>query len=385
MLNKVLSKVSSVLYKAHVFVNRQATKKPAFKPYVLQYSPTQSSIKIIHINGNFIVGGSSQLIVDIIERTSDKYLHKVIVPDYPEPLPYQPVTISKYSITQMQGLFNYLKEEKPSLVHIHYWIRNEHRYSQISLWYQAIFKMCEELKLNVIQNVNVPTQPYHSTANQHNVFVSNYVEENFNKDAATASVIYPGSDFSHFQNKNIDAFPNNSIGMVYRMDWDKLNAEAIEVFISVVKKKADVHCYIIGSGYYLEYYKKRVKEERMVDNFTFTGMVSYSKLPEYYKKFGVFVAPVHDESFGQVTPFAMSMGQAIAGYNIGALSEILGYKDTLVEYGDIGSLADVIIDLVSNVDRRIKFGHKNQARAHLNFSVEAMIDRYKQLYEACIK
>jgi glycosyltransferase involved in cell wall biosynthesis len=384
MIIKLLRKFSSLLLRLHLYINRRFKEKTSFAPYRLNYAPSTSEIKIIHVNGNFIVGGSTQLIVDIIERTSDKYSHQVIVPAYPEPIPYEPVSIYQFSIDRMVDLYKHLEKEKPALVHIHYWMT--HSFEPVSIWYATVFRMCEQLGLKVIQNINVPTEPFLSPAIVHNVYVSKYVAENYNGDNPTAlSVVYPGSDFSHFKNDDFRSLPGNSIGMVYRLDTDKLNAEAIEVFIAAVRKKPDLQCYIIGAGHYFRYYKNRVKEEQLSGNFIFTGVVSYKSLPEYYKKFAVFVTPVHAESFGQVTPFAMSMGLSVAGYDIGALSEILGDKDTLVEYGDIEGLADVIVGLVNNPEKRVKLGQFNQQRAHENFSVESMISRYEKLYEIYAK
>jgi len=389
MIKNILLKFSSLLFRVHLYINQICKEKPsptsAFVPYTLNYHPSQNNIKIIHFNGNFIIGGTSQLIVDIIERTSDRYAHKIIVPDYPEPLPYQPVSIQKFSNYEMVNLFRFLEAEKPALVHLHYWVRERQDYEWYAIWYATVFKICEELKIKVIQNINVPTKPFFNPAVVHNVFVSKYVMNNFDDNSASSTVIYPGSNFNHFQNKDINLLPQNCIGMVYRLDNDKLNADAIEVFISVVKKNPEITCYIIGGGYFLEYYKQRVAEEQLGRNFIFTGVISYSLLPEYYKKFSVFVAPVHDESFGQVTPFAMSMGLSVAGYNTGALSEILGYKDTLVEYGDIEGLANVISSLVKYPEKRIKLGEINQERAHKNFSVESMISKYRDLYAMYIK
>ena len=388
MLKNTLLKTSSFLYRAHykayTLVNRylqdDANNKD-FIPYRVKNSFSSSKVKIIHVNGNFSIGGSTQLIIDIIENLSDLYAHEVIVPKIPQPLPYQPVAIREYSVSELQQLRDYLEKERPAAVHIHYWVRMTDLYLETAIWYATIFRICEELGIKVFQNVNVPTKPFPSTSVVHNIFVSKFVSDNFSSDSETpASVIYPGSNFEHFKNDNIGDLPINNIGMVYRLDTDKLNAEAIEVFISVVKKQSNIQCYIIGAGYYFEYYNKRVAEEGLEKNFIFTGVVSYNALPEYYKKMSVFVAPVHDESFGQVTPFAMSMGLGVAGYNTGALSEILGSTKYLVEYGRIESLADVIIDLVN--DRRVLLeqGFENQKRAHANFSVESMVNQYRELY-----
>ena len=393
MLKSIFLKSSSLLYRAHskvyVLLNQYLKEgvqgERNFKPYILKKIPFVSKTKIIHLNGNFLVGGTSQLIIDIIENTSDEYSHKIVVPEFPNPLPYQPVDIYKYSLYELEELYNFLKKEQPAAVHIHYWIREAKqakKFNWAAAWYEKVFAICEDLKIDIIQNVNVPTAPYHSSAVIHNVFVSNFVLENFNNSQVPASVIYPGSNFSHF--KNADTLPDKCIGMVYRLDPDKLNPEAIEVFISAVKRQSDIICYIIGDGYYLDYYQQRVAEEKLEKNFVFTGVVSYSSLPDYYKKISIFVAPVHDESFGQVTPFAMSMGLCVAGYDTGALSEILGSKETLVEYGRIETLADVIVALVNNPEKRAELGKLNQFRTHNNFSVETMISQYQELYSRLI-
>ena len=380
MIRKFLRKFSSLLLKIHLYIDRNYKEKTNFAPYILKQGPAGSHTKIVHINGNFVIGGSTQLIVDIIERTSGKYSHLVVVPAHPDPLPYQPVSIYRFAIGELTGLYEFLKEQRPALVHIQYWVREMHRYRDFSLWYTGVFRMCEELDLKVIQNINVPTHPYKSPAVVHNVFVSNYVMDNFNDSAVKASVIYPGSDLSHFSHNN-HTQSASGIGMVYRLDTDKLDKDAIEIFITAVKKKPGLKCYIIGGGYYFNYYKKRVKEEGLSSQFQFPGYVSYDSLPGYYKKMAIVVAPVHDESFGQVTPFAMSMGLCIAGYDTGALPEILGYKDTLVRYGNIEELADKIIDLVNNEEKRLQLGQINRHRAQEKFSVEKMITEYEKLYE----
>ena len=190
-----------------------------FRPRVVRYPDKRGIKKIVHVIGNFIVGGSSQLVVDIIEGTSDEYVHKIVVPYTEEQLAYQPVDIRAFSITELRELSAWLEDENPDFVHIHYFVRPSDKHSDGALWYETVFKICEELGLKVIQNVNVPTQPHPSLAVIHNVFVSEYVRREFNNVGTESSVIYPGSDFSHFQNEDIDRLPEKSIGMVYRLGY----------------------------------------------------------------------------------------------------------------------------------------------------------------------
>jgi glycosyltransferase involved in cell wall biosynthesis len=386
MLPRLIKKFSSLLYRIHVWLEKQFQGKTSFTPYPVRSATSLSSPKIFHFNGNFVIGGSSQLIVDLVERTSPKYRHTIIVPEIPTPLPYQPLDIHPFSLDEMNKLYDFLKKEKPSLVHIHYWVRHYDRHRDFSLWYQAVFKICEELKLPVIQNINVPTKPYESGSVIHNVFVSQYVEENFNdQHEVEHSVIYPGSDMEHFSNEHLAEAPSKNIGMVYRLAPDKLDPQAIEVFINLAKKQNDILCYIIGDGQYMRHYRNRVKQEGLSKRFVFTGYVSYRDLPSYYNKLNIILAPVHDESFGQVTPFAMGMGLVVAGYDTGALSEILGSKETLVKTGDIEKLTSIVIDLINDPERLIALSKRNQQRAREIFTTEQMIRQYERLYSSYIQ
>lgn len=379
-------KVSSLFLKLHVFFDRQAKKTNSLKPYILKNEPSVSDIKIIHVIANFIIGGSTQLVVDIIERTSHKYRHKVIVPDYSDPLPYQPVDIHQFSIDEMRKMYEFLEKEKPAIVHIHYYVRESTRFEGKAFWYYGVFKVCEDLGIRVIQNVNVPTSPFISSAVVHNVYVSAYVRDHFNgNNNVRNSVIYPGSDFSHFAFDSAVSNVPDAIGMVYRLDNDKLNEESIDVFLAVVRLKPTVHCYIVGGGLYFDLYKRKVRDAGLEKNFTFTGFVSYKELPKHYQKFSLFVAPVHDESFGQVSPFAMGMGKVIAGYDTGALGEILGYKDTLVPYGNTEELASGIVALLGDPIKMKELARKNQERALETFSVETMIEKYRALYDSYLQ
>ena len=99
----------------------------------------------------------------------------------------------------------------------------------------------------------------------------------------------------------------------------------------------------------------------------------------------IFVAPVWKESFGQVAPMAMNFGLPVAGYDVGALSEILGSAETLAPVGDSQRLAAIILDLLENRRRREKLGARNRTRAQTLFSMESMVAAYRQLYRELLE
>jgi glycosyltransferase involved in cell wall biosynthesis len=123
-----------------------------------------------------------------------------------------------------------------------------------------------------------------------------------------------------------------------------------------------------------------VQEERLLNRFEFMGYIPYEKLPLQYARFKVFVAPVWQESFGQVVPFAMSMGLAVAGNRVGALAEILGDTSTLGATPD--ELVSHILRLLESRDTIDALGARNRSIARSNFSVIRTAVAYLDLYKS---
>jgi glycosyltransferase involved in cell wall biosynthesis len=169
--------------------------------------------------------------------------------------------------------------------------------------------------------------------------------------------------------------------MVYRLERDKLEASSIDPFIKVVQQRSNVKALIVGGGSLLSAFRHKVHSAGLDTRFTFTGYVPYEQLPELYARMALFVAPVWQESFGQVSPFAMHMGLPVAGYRVGALPEILGDSAMLAPPGDADALARIILDLLDDPPRQQTIGARNRARAASLFSVEAMVEQYRAIYD----
>src|SRR5262249_22978225 len=112
------------------------------------------------------------------------------------------------------------------------------------------------------------------------------------------------------------------------------------------------------------------------------GYVPYEELPLQYARFKVFVAPVWQESLGQVVPFAMRMGLAVAGYRVGAHPEIFCDSSTLG--ATPAMLVWHILSLLENRDSIDVVGARNQSIARSNFSVKRMAVAYLEVYKKMI-
>jgi glycosyltransferase involved in cell wall biosynthesis len=285
------------------------------------------------------------------------------------------LTLHEYAQPLSSTPFEHLIDHyKPSFVHIHYWGDCDQD------WYEHIFHACEAKGVPVIQNINTPVAPYASPAIRRNVYVSDYVRETFGKHDAQGMIIHPGSDLDHFSVSDLTDQSDDCIGMVYRLETDKLNSSSIDVFIKVAQLRPATRCLIVGDGSLKPIFEQMVARAGVSDQFTFTGFVPYQDLPSFYRQMSLFVAPVWKESFGQVSPFAMNMGLPIVGYSVGAIPSIIGDEKLLAQYGDSDGLAQLIIALLDDRPKRLEIGKRNHDKAQNEYSVAAMIKGYSDLY-----
>ncbi|MGH6835543.1 MAG: glycosyltransferase family 4 protein [Methylocella sp.] len=349
-----------------------------FPPAVYRVEPRQrlalaSRPRILHVIANVWVGGSTQLIVDLHNHLGHRFEMKVVTSALPAHGSHVGMAIDVVpkpgSRHLLRGIFSRFR---PHIVHVHYWGDID------DPWYRAIFEIAAEFGCPILQNINTPVAPFAGVRVDRNVFVSHSVLDQFGS-TVPASVIYPGIELDRFAPPaviNPHAF--DAIGTIYRLESDKLDKDAIELFLAIAKRRPKTRIIIIGDGSLFAHFRSRVEQEGRLSQFEFSGYVPYSELPAQLARFKTFIAPVRQESFGQVIPFAMCAGLAVAGYKIGAVPEILGDTRTLGE--TLADTVEIVAALLDDPKRIAALGERNRALALERFSVEDMAIRYFRLY-----
>lgn len=334
--------------------------------------------RIMHAIPNVYLGGSTQLIVDLFDFLGHKYEMQVMTSALPAGQRHEGMIIHELrEPTTVEAIYDLLTKFQPDVVHVSYWGDVD------TPWYDKVFAAASRYGCKIIENVNTPVVPYRQPDIVRFIYVSEYVRREFGSNSPHEIVIHPGIDLERFAPPtNIDLDAANSVGMVYRLEPDKLNIGSIEPLIQVVKARPRTRVVIVGNGSLFEPFLQRVTAAGVRDNFVFTGYVPYSELPAYYRMFRIFVAPVWKESFGQVAPFAMNMGMAVAGYNVGALSEILGYEDTLGS--SVEECARKIVELLDSPAQAEHYGRLNRERAQAHYAIEAMCRAYDRVYRSAL-
>ncbi|GAB4064609.1 glycosyltransferase family 4 protein [Ancylobacter sonchi] len=338
--------------------------------------------KVLHVIPNLNIGGSTQLVIDLIEYLGLENEMQILTAKLPAG--GAPVGAIAHLVplgSRAPAFAHVLDAFAPELVHVQYWGGSDEP------WYAEAFAALRGRGLPIIENVNTPVPPLLDPGVNAYAFVSDYVRTHFaaGLDPALAHVIHPGIDRSLFRSvpaaRAGDADVADTVVMVYRLERDKLDDASIEVLIEIARQRPATRFLVVGDGPLLDLFVQRTIETGVRANFEFTGSVPFGALPELYGRAGIFIAPVVRESFGQVVPFAMNMGLAVCGNDIGALSEILDGAETLGR--DPADTAARALALLNDADRRAALGERNRVRSAI-FGVEEMVERYAGLYEQLV-
>src|SRR5262249_4694746 len=154
---------------------------------------------------------------------------------------------------------------RPHIMHVHYWGGVDES------WYRMIFESAAQSGIPIVQNINTPVAPFNGVPINHNVFVSRSVLDQFGS-AVPASVIHPGIELYRFAPPAvIDPRALNAIGMIYRLERDKLDAGAIELFVAIAKRRPKSRVIIIGDGALFGHFRARIEQEGLLRQFECTG------------------------------------------------------------------------------------------------------------------
>jgi len=127
-----------------------------------------------------------------------------------------------------------------------------------------------------------------------------------------------------------------------------------------------------------------VRREGLTD-VVFTGYVPEEDKPRYYRTADVFCAPnTGNESFGVILLEAMATGAPVIASNIEGFAYVVGHEQEglLVPPRDASALADALVQLLGDADRRHELGRRGQEKAR-QFSwdrvSQQVLDFYRRL------
>lgn len=160
----------------------------------------------------------------------------------------------------------------------------------------------------------------------------------------------------------------------------------LSAFQIILEQINNVKLVVVGDGDMKQEYMDYVINIGMSGNVAFTGRVLDDELPNYYAAADVFVLPsIWYESFGIVLIEAMACGTPVVGSNVGGIPYVIGNASYLFQPEDEETLANILLDLLTDDYLAAEVGIKCRERVESKFSWVHACTKMNGLYEQLFK
>ncbi len=150
--------------------------------------------------------------------------------------------------------------------------------------------------------------------------------------------------------------------------------------VASIAKQRDINLTVVGKPRKDKGVEDLLREldlDRVVD---FTGRIEDEEFADYYARATLAVVPSLYEGFGFPAGEAMACKTPVVSTTGGALPEVVGDAGILVPPGDSRALADGIVSLLDDPERRNRLGEEGFRRVHEHFTWERAAERMVQVY-----
>jgi glycosyltransferase involved in cell wall biosynthesis len=178
------------------------------------------------------------------------------------------------------------------------------------------------------------------------------------------------------------------VGTVGQLVPLKGQRDLILAAAEVVKEVHDAHFVIVGQDNTVD--KKFRQELRRLAKVSgleecILWLDWTDDLTSLFAALDLYLSPSHSESFGIATLEAMASGLPIVATRTDGSLELLKRKELLVPFGEPVRLANRMIELLKDEEKRRSLGDELKHRAYENYSLDKMVDRLEDLYREILK
>lgn len=217
-------------------------------------------------------------------------------------------------------------------------------------------------------------------------------EAGYGQRTAEARIIPSGVDTSLFCPAPVrrDGSHEPLVLLVGRMEARKGIGDFLEALPKIAAAVPDARFAFVGAdtqtapgGWWFDEIQWLARESSLEDRVVVAGFVSPERLPDWYRRAQVVVAPSPFEAFGLVYLEAMACGRPVVGCSAGAFPEIVmdARGGRAVPPHDPGALAGAVIDLLEDPKAAGEMGERARRRVEEQFSIERAAAMTAGFYE----
>ncbi|HUP64952.1 MAG TPA: N-acetyl-alpha-D-glucosaminyl L-malate synthase BshA [Thermoanaerobaculia bacterium] len=160
--------------------------------------------------------------------------------------------------------------------------------------------------------------------------------------------------------------------------------DVLEVFLRV-NRKTPARLVMVGDGPERSRAEAFCRDQRIAERVLFLGNVP--ELEEVVGSFDLFLLPSETESFGMAALEALASEVPVIASRAGGLPEVVdhGVNGYLTPVGAVDEMAERALELLSDDEKRRRFGVAGRAAATERFHVDRIVPKYIAFYEEVMK
>lgn len=364
-------------------------------------------LKVLHVCDSLSVGGAERLILGMVEQMNRSRFEfhvcslKVIRNDFLRPdferigVPLYSVNAKRfYDLRTFQHVARYVREHNIDIVHT--------QLTSADIVGRIVGKMTGRPVISTLQN---EPQDYNrerfdrrwleqmtiQICKPYLVAVSHRIREMFIQEwqipADSIAVIYnavPMEPYLHVPESTSTQEDGVStvITNIGRLSPQKAQHHLLEAAQIVLTQRPEVRFMIVGQGRLEGELKAQAQMLGISDQVLFTG--PRKDIPDILAQTDIFVLSSLWEGLPLTAIEAMASARAVVLTDVGGNRELVETSGNglIVPPNDVPALAEALLALVNDAQRRIAFGKAARERVRVDFSIETITRQYEMLYEA---
>ena len=151
----------------------------------------------------------------------------------------------------------------------------------------------------------------------------------------------------------------------------------------VTSQNPDVHFVVVGDGAFREEYTRRAVDWGLREHVTWTGLVEDPFSAGVYDAADVVCQVSRwEEVFGWVIAEAMAYRKPVIATRVGGIPELVIDEDSgfLIERGDVETLAERVLTLIGDPERREAMGLAGRKRVDASFDLQKNVAQLLEAY-----
>ena len=156
----------------------------------------------------------------------------------------------------------------------------------------------------------------------------------------------------------------------------------VDTLVRALPRRPGARAVIIGDGPLRPEVERKLAEAGLTDRVTLLGFVPRDEVPGYLRRARMLVVSSRFEGQPLVVIESLVSGTPVVAFDVGGLRELVddGATGVIVPYLDVGALADAIVALHGDDERRAAMTAAARARSDARFDPAVLTRRYLAVY-----